>query len=58
MGMIEIKVGDYVRNLVSGKFGYVANITADNKKLTVLTLNRIYSTWAVKNVELVKDAKR
>lgn len=58
MEMTEIKVGDYVRNLISGKFGYVAGIAADNKKLTVLTTNRTYSSWAVRNVELIKDAKK
>lgn len=54
----EIKVGDYVRNTLSGKFGYVADIAADNRKLTVLTLKRTYASWAVKNVELVKDATK
>lgn len=53
-----IKVGDYVRNTLSGKFGYVAGITADNRKLTVLTLKRTYASWSVKNVEPVKDARR
>ena len=33
-----IHVGDYVRNLTSGKFGYVAGISADNKRLNVLTI--------------------
>lgn len=54
----EIKVGDYVRNTLSGKFGYVSGITADNRKLTVLTLKRTYASWSVKNVEPVKDATR
>ena len=53
-----IKVGDYVRNTLSGKFGYVAGITADNRQLTVLTLKRTYASWSVKNVEPVKDATR
>ena len=53
-----IKVGDYVRNTLSGKFGYVAGITADNRKPTVLTLKRTYASWSVKNVEPVKDATR
>lgn len=54
----EIKIGDYVRNTVSGKFGYVARMLPDNKKLTVLTIGRTYAIWGVKNVEPVKDAKR
>lgn len=58
MEKIEIKVGDYVRNLISGKFGYVAGKSADNTKLTVLTPNRTYASWTVKNVELIKDAKK
>lgn len=54
----EIKVGDYVRNTLSGKFGYVAGITADNRKLIVMTLKRTYSSWLVRNVEPVKDATK
>ncbi len=54
----EIKIGDYVRNLISGKIGYVTGITADNHKLTVLTVKRTFTTWSVKNVEPIKDAKK
>lgn len=54
----EIRVGDYVRNTISGKFGYVAAISADSRKLTVLTLKRTYASWAVRNVEPVKYATK
>ena len=54
----HVKVGDYVRNSTSGKFGYVVEITADNARLKVLTIKRIYAWWDMKNVEHVKDAVR
>lgn len=54
----ELEVGDYVRNLVSGKFGHIAAISPDTKKITVLTLNRTYVSWTAKNVQLIKDAKK
>ena len=54
----ELKIGDYVRNTTSGKFGYVADISPDNKKLTILTIHRTYARWAVKNVEPIKDAMK
>ena len=54
----EINIGDYVQNKSSGKFGYVAELSPDNKKLTVLTLKRTYASWSAKNVKLIKDAKR
>ena len=54
----DITIGDYVQNRASGKFGYVSAMSPDNKKLTVLTLNRTYASWSAKNVKLIKDAKR
>lgn len=54
----EIKIGDYVRNIKSGKFGYVAGISPDKKKLTVLTLMRTYALRKASNVKLIKDAKK
>lgn len=50
-----IRVGDRVRNKTSGKCGYVANISTDNKKISVLTATRSYAFWAAKNVELFND---
>lgn len=54
----EIKIGDYVRNIKSGKVGYVADISPDKKKLTVLTLMQTYALWKASNVKLIKDAKK
>ena len=51
-----LNIGSYVRNTLSGKFGYVSAISADRKKITVLTINRTTVSWNARNVTLIKDA--
>ena len=60
----EFKVGDYVRNRNSGNFGEIIALPYANDYdwLTVKMVNRsgIENTrkWSLKNIELIKDAKK
>ncbi len=54
----EIKTGDYVRNKLSGKFGNVVEISPDNRRVIIQTLSNTYAAWRMKNLKLIKDAKR
>lgn len=58
MGKEEINIGDYVKNKLSGKFGFVRRITPDQRYLEVMTIQRTSITWNRANVELIKAATR
>ncbi len=54
----EIKIGDYVRNKISGKFGYVSDISLDQSRLKVISILRTHGSWLRKNVEKINDVVR
>lgn len=51
----SLRIGDYVRNIVSGKKGIIGAISPDNKRVTVMTLKRVYVTWKIENTELIEE---
>ncbi len=50
-----LKTGDYVRNKVSGKYGFIRAISADKKRGTVMTNKRILVTWRIENTEIIEE---
>lgn len=65
MNKFEIKVGDYVRNIRSGNFGEVMEdprtVGAPFIRVMVVKPDKgikygVY--WTLKNIELIKDAKK
>lgn len=51
-----LKTGDYVRNKVSGKYGFIGAISPDGIKVTVMTNKRTYATWKIENTEIIEDS--
>ena len=51
----NLKTGDYVRNIVSGKSGFVCTVSPDGQRVAVMTNKRIYVTWKIENTELIEE---